>query len=354
MKLSAIICEFNPLHKGHKRLIDLGRNTSDFVVCVMSGNYTQRGLPACADKYARARHAVTAGADLVVELPLVYATASAENFALGGVKLAQKLGAETLLFGSECGDITTLRLTAEMLNSPSVNQRIKEEVGKGVSYPKAVANALGIAILDSPNNVLALEYLKAIDKIGAHIEPVTIKRVNNYNSAHPSGRYASSTAIRETPTIAGKYSFPYVAADIDINVEQRFKQFAPHMLSLMTAEQIGQTEGMTEGIENRFFQADKSHGYDALLEEVKTKRYTRAKLQRLVLSSVLGVTKQYAAQTLHGHVPTNILAVSTRATKLLALEDKYYDPVCERADRLYYSLSETKPPIKLQVLEQSQ
>ena len=288
----------------------------------------------------------------MVELPLVFATASAENFALGGVKLAQKIGAETLLFGSECGDITMLRLTAEMLSSPSVNQRIKEEISKGVSYPKAVANALGIDILDSPNNVLALEYLKAIDKIGAHIEPVTIKRQNNYNSAHPKGRYASSTAIRETPSIADKFSFPYVAQDIDVKTEEEFKQFAVHMLSLMTAEQIGQIEGMTEGIENRIFAADKSNGYEAMLEEIKTKRYTRAKLQRLVLSSVLGVTKQYAAQTLHGNIPTNILAVSQRATKLLALEDKYYDVVCQRADRLYYSFSTQKPPIKMQVVEQ--
>ena len=100
MKISAIICEFNPIHKGHKRLIDLARNTSDYVVCVMSGNFTQRGLPACADKYARARHAVRCGADLVVELPTVFACASAENFALGGVKIASMMGAETLLFGS--------------------------------------------------------------------------------------------------------------------------------------------------------------------------------------------------------------------------------------------------------------
>ena len=97
MNLAAIICEFNPLHTGHKRLIDYAKTVADKVVCIMSGNFTQRGLPACADKYARAKHAVMAGADIVVELPTVFATASAENFAIGGVSIANKLNA-TVLF----------------------------------------------------------------------------------------------------------------------------------------------------------------------------------------------------------------------------------------------------------------
>lgn len=352
MKISAIICEFNPIHKGHKRLIDLGRATSDYVVCVMSGNFTQRGLPACADKFARARHAILAGADLVVELPTVYATSSAENFAVGGVKLAELLHADTLLFGSECGDITTLRITAELLSRPQTNEQIREEVAKGVSYPKAVANAIGLPILDTPNNVLALEYLKALARLGSHIEPVTLKRTDNYNAAHPKGRYASSTAIRANPEIAEKYSFDYVVPDIDLGVEKAFCEFVPHAMSLMSLQWMQQIDGMTEGIENRFAAADKSLGYEGLMEQVKTKRYTRAKLQRLALASILGITKRHMAQAIQGTPPVKVLAVSKRATQLLQLENPLPDPINILADNLYYSFSKAKPPMKLQVIEQ--
>lgn len=352
MKISAIICEFNPIHKGHKRLIDLGRTTSDYVVCVMSGNFTQRGLPACADKFARARHAILAGADLVVELPTVYATSSAENFAVGGVKLAELLHADTLLFGSECGDITTLRITAELLSRPQTNEQIREEVAKGVSYPKAVANAIGLPILDTPNNVLALEYLKALARLGSHIEPVTLKRTDNYNAAHPKGRYASSTAIRANPEIAEKYSFAYVVPDIDLGVEKAFCEFVPHVMSLMSLQWMQQIDGMTEGIENRFAAADKSLGYEGLMEQVKTKRYTRAKLQRLALASILGITKRHMAQAVQGIPPVKVLAVSKRATQLLQLENPLPDPINILADNLYYSFSKAKPPMKLQVIEQ--
>ena len=103
MKIAAIICEFNPLHSGHKRLIDYAKSIAEHVVCIMSGNFTQRGLPACADKYSRAKHAVMSGADMVIELPTVFATASAQNFARGGVAIAHKIGADYLVFGSECG-----------------------------------------------------------------------------------------------------------------------------------------------------------------------------------------------------------------------------------------------------------
>ena len=176
MKLAAIICEFNPLHTGHKKLIDFAKTLADNVVCIMSGNFTQRGLPACADKYPRARHALLAGADLVVELPTVFATASAENFAFGGVAIAQKLGADCLVFGSECGDIDKLFSCLDIIEDCETNKLIQQEVSKGVSYPKAIASACGLDILDKPNNVLAIEYLKAIRRSNSTIAPFTLKR----------------------------------------------------------------------------------------------------------------------------------------------------------------------------------
>lgn len=353
MKISAIICEFNPIHKGHKRLIDLARNTSDYVVCVMSGNFTQRGLPACADKYARARHAVRCGADLVVELPTVFACASAENFALGGVKIASMMGSETLLFGSECGDITTLRLTAELLQRPDTNERIREEIAKGASYPKAVALALGLPILDSPNNVLALEYIRAIQRLNVNIEPVTLKRTDNYTATHPKGRYASSTAIRANPEIIGKYSYPFVAEDMNLGAETAFKEYAPHALATFTAEELELIEGMTEGINNRIFAADKSGGYETLCEVVKTKRYTRAKIQRLIFAATVAMTKNEVATQMRTTPHTKVLAVSPRATTLLEHADNMTDVVTQRSDRLYYSFANgVTPPTKLQVVEQ--
>ena len=353
MKLAAIICEFNPLHTGHKKLIDYAKTLAENVVCIMSGNFTQRGMPACADKYQRAKHALLAGADLVVELPTVFATASAENFAFGGVRIADKLNADCLVFGSECGDIEQLNYCVDVLDDETINAKIREEIEKGVSYPKAVAMATGLKELDQPNNVLAIEYVRAIRKLHSDITPITLKRDNNYNDNNAK-EFASSMALRNDPALRERYTFDFVAADVDDNVEQRYCTVAPTFLAVASKEQLEQLEGVTEGIHNRIFNADKSQGFEGLIEQIKTKRYTRLKLQRIVLNCVLEITKETAEQakkaieqSQNSPIKLKILGVKKGKETLLENLENETDELTAKADRLYYTLSGKVPPTKL-------
>ena len=346
MKLAAIICEFNPLHTGHKKLIDYAKTLADNVVCIMSGNFTQRGLPACADKYARARHALMAGADLVVELPTVYATASAENFALGGVAIAEMLHADCLVFGSECGDVAELNRCVDMLCDETTNGVIRQEMEKGVSYPKAVATATGLDALNKPNNVLAIEYIRAIRRLHSAITPITLKREDNYNE-DAAAKFASSMALRKNASLRNRYTFDYVAADIDDQVEQKYCAIAPNFVAVATKDELAQIEGATEGIHNRIYNADKSNGYEKLLEQIKSKRYTRLKLQRIVLNYVLGITKETVADYKKQPIKIKVLGVKVGKENLLNGIENVTDELTQKADRLYYSLCDKNPPTKL-------
>lgn len=347
MKISAIICEFNPIHSGHKRLIDYAKTISDKVICIMSGNFVQRGMPACADKYDRARHAILCGVDMVVELPTVFATASATDFAFGGVKIASQLHADYLVFGSECGDIDQLQQLAKMLDDLDINEKIAQNIANGNSYPKAVSLALDTPLLDNPNNTLAIEYLRAINLIDKNITPITIQRENNYNG--DGVEFASSSALRQDKSLRKDYSFDFVLDDINDSIEQKYRDFACHFLALKTAEQLQQISGISEGLENKIAKADKHNGYDVMMEQIKSKRYTRAKLQRIVLNCILNVTNNTLANSKQKALPTKVLAVKQDATALLQLcNDIPTDIITTTADNLYLSFCGKKPPIKLQ------
>ena len=346
MKLAAIICEFNPLHTGHKRLLDYAKTVADNVVCIMSGNFTQRGLPACSDKYSRAKHAILSGADLVVELPTVFATASAENFAYGGIAIAEKLGADCLVFGSECGDVDKLNSCVDVIENCETNKLIQQEVAKGVSYPKAVAAATGLDVLDKPNNVLAIEYLKALKRTNSTITPFTVKREDNFNTDEAQ-QYASSKALRDNAELRKEYTFDYVIKDIDDDVVTKYCSIAPSILATATKEQLERIEGITEGLHNRIFNADKSHGYEYMLEQIKTKRYTRLKLQRVILNQILGITKDDVVQLKSQQPCVKVLAVKSSETALLQGIDNESDEITQRADRLYATLSGKTSPTKL-------
>lgn len=346
MKLAAIICEFNPLHTGHKRLIDYAKSLADNVVCIMSGNFIQRGLPACADKYSRAKHAIYAGADLVVELPTVFATASAENFAYGAIAIANKLGADCLVFGSECGDIDELFKCIDSICDADTNKRIQQEVQKGVSYPKAVALSTGLELLSQPNNVLAIEYLKALQNSHSLITPFTLKRENNYNENQPQ-QYASSMALRTNKELRDKYTFNYVAQDINDEIEEKYRNVAPCFLAIASKQKLEQIEGITEGLHNRIFNADKTRGYEQMLAEIKTKRYTRLKIQRVILNYILGITKDIVYSYKKAQPQIKVLAVKTSAVTLLQNIENESDEVTQRADRLYATLSGKTDPTKL-------
>lgn len=350
MTTAAIICEFNPLHTGHKRLIDYAKTISDNVVCVMSGNFTQRGMPACASKYDRARHAILAGADLVIELPTTFAISSAEDFATGGVMCANAINADYLVFGSECGDIQALKQCAESLRDAETNLLIKTRILQGLSYPKAVGMATGNTLLDSPNNVLAVEYIKALIKTNSKAKPVTIARSNDYNCHVPQNGFASSTAIRNDDSLLAEFSFGFVAKDFSIAVEEKYKEFLPIALSACQAKDYQEIYGVNEGIENRFVAADKAHGYEIMMEEIKTKRYTRLKLQRIALAKILNMTKSDVMSAKKCLPQLTPLAVKLGKEYLLSSIStaNATDELTARADSLYKALSGCKYPRTLQ------
>lgn len=348
MKLAAIICEFDPLHTGHKRLIDYAKTIADKVACIMSGNFTQRALPACADKFARARHAIWAGADIVVELPTVFATASAENFAFGGVTVANKLGADYLVFGSECGNITQLQQCLELMEREETQKKIKAAMKDGVSYPKALSVATGMDLLSKPNNTLAIEYLRALSTTKSNIVPITIKREDNFNGAEPQ-QFASSSMLRIDKNLRSKFSFDFVTKDINDEIEQKYRAFIPTALALATKEKLAEIEGVTEGLENRIVKADKTQGFELMTEQIKTKRYTRLKIQRIYLNYLLGIDKHTISHCKQSFPPIKVLAVQSDCAQLVSKVDDKIDAITLLADNFYYSLAGTKPPLKLPV-----
>lgn len=303
MKISGIICEYNPLHLGHISHINYTKQKCDTVICLMSGNFTQRGTPACLDKYVRARHAILAGADLVLENPTVFATSSAENFAFGAVKILSALKCDFLSFGSECGDAALLKECAELLlNTPQkITDDIKLILSKGLSYPAALALALTkhdkrYDILNKPNNTLAVEYIKQLILQKSSMQPLTVERQDNYNSNELLGNYASSTAIREAIDSGddldlSMYIPNYVKEDLRKGVVEEYKKFIHTFLSTTNAEYFSAIEGVSEGLENRIEANAHLPNYDEMITAVKTRRYTLAKLQRILLAGVLSITK---------------------------------------------------------------
>lgn len=204
MKTAAIIAEFNPFHNGHAEIIKKARELTgcDYCLIIMSGDYVQRGTPAIVDRHTRCRAALEGGADLVISQPTRYATSSAENYALMSVKLLNALGCvDYLVFGSECGDLEELRSCAQFFSDENTafQEKLREYTRSGISFPKARAMAAPMyeTLLSSPNNVLAVEYLKALLSTGSTIEPVTIRRIGaGYNDDTSIEKYSSASAIR--------------------------------------------------------------------------------------------------------------------------------------------------------------
>lgn len=212
MRISSIISEYNPFHEGHKYHMKKTKKitNSDFCIVIMSGDFTQRGTPAIIDKYARTRQALFNGADLVLELPVCFATASAEGFAFGAVSILEKLGViDSLVFGSESGDINCIRSVADFLAEESIayKERLQFFLKQGLSFPKARAIVLAeffpeldVSFLASSNNILGIEYCRALKHFNSSIMPMTIERKDNlYNDTELSeaGKLSSATAIRK-------------------------------------------------------------------------------------------------------------------------------------------------------------
>ncbi len=336
MAVIGIVGEFNPFHLGHYEHLRLSRaqvGGSAPVVCVMSGDFVQRGAPAAYDKHVRARAAAEAGADLVFELPLPWAVASAERFAMGAVGLLNSLGAVThLSFGSEAGDLAPLTALASAAAEPENIEKIKTRMEGGMSFAAARESVLHETVGDSarllqrPNNILAVEYIKALRALGSAMVPMTTHRADSEHDVFSGGPVRSAAQLRSMLE-AGEDITPYVpeamgrlvARDMaqgrgPVIVERLEQGLMARLRSLGQADYEALPDA-TEGLGNRLYKAVRTEGsIDAILSVVKTKRYPLSRLRRLVVCAALGVRAGMA----EGTPPyARLLASTARGRELL-------------------------------------
>ena len=311
MKIAGIIVEYNPFHKGHELLIRKAReNGATHIVAVMSGNYVQRGEAAIFSQRARTKAALACGADLVLQLPVVYAASGAQSFAGAGVRILDALGCvDELVFGSECGDAQLISSAAKAVYSDEVQQKIADEIKSGITFAAARENALRAVnplladVIQSPNNILGVEYAAAIEKIGSKMKPVTFARIGaGHGENGDFGGIASASYIRELIRNGGDWqSFvPDAAAEIfeselkDGNALVNSAKFETAVLFKMRTagkQNLALAPDVSEGIENRIISAaEKATTLEELYDLAKTKRYTHARIRRIILNSVIGVT----------------------------------------------------------------
>ncbi len=304
MNAVGVVCEFDPLHRGHERLLRSARETTGLpVVCAMSGNFTQRGGAACVGKFARAEMTVCCGADLVVELPTPWAMATAEKFADGGVSLLAQCGVKTLCFGSECGDTDALWAAAETLLREDIHRAIRAEMDGGLPYAAARQTVLEReagcgALLAQPNNTLAVEYLKAIRRRGLSLDAATVRREDggHHGSASASHIRALLAAGQEAKAFA---LMPSAAADIlHREIEMGLAPTDPARLEgamlsrlrLMNEEDFAPYDGGNEGLYRRIYQAVQTgSSLTDILTRATTKRYPTARVRRMLWAAFLSL-----------------------------------------------------------------
>lgn len=316
-----IIGEYNPFHNGHLYHLEKSKKdtNSNYTVAVMSGNFTQRGSTSLIDKWSKAEIALRNGVDLVIELPVLYSTSSAENFADGAIKILNSLKiVDYISFGCETPNLPVLEHLATILyHEPKEYKALLSiELNKGLSFPKARENALMIylndtknvkRILSSPNNILAIEYLKALKKYRSHIQPYAIGRFEaDYNSKSFNGNIASSTAIRNIIKNGGFNIIQKLMPGISFSILiQRVKmgKIVPDLstfereiifnLRKMSVEEIKNLADVSEGLEYSIKNAaNSSNSVIEMLNTIKSKRYTSTRLQRILLYSLLEITKK--------------------------------------------------------------
>lgn len=353
MNVLGIIAEYNPFHNGHLYHLHTSKELSnaDYCICIISGNFSQRGNPCIVNKWSKAQMALCSGVDLVLELPTIYSISSAENFANGSIKILNNLQIVThLSFGSELGDLSLLDEFANILyhEPKEYVTLLSHELSKGISYAKARENALLMYlndirkyanILSNPNNILAIEYLKALKQQKSSIIPITIQRTSvGHNSIIPSGNIASSTNIRELFKQQKniKNYIPYETYEIlqnamkygkvvgDLSV---FEKEILYTFRKMSTEEIANLPDVSEGLENAIKKAaDSSVSLDEFITKMKSKRYTFTRLQRIMLYAILDITKKDMADSKVIKQPyIRVLGMNQKGKELISLI-KYANP----------------------------
>lgn len=307
MKTTAVIAEFNPFHNGHKYIAEKAReNGANCVIAIMSGNWVQRGDTAIISKFARTKQALECGYDLVVELPTYWAMATAQKFAAGAIYIAENLGVDTLCFGSECGDITKIMQTVYCIRSKEFEARVKSYLASGLPLAKARETAAeelcdNGELLRNPNDTLAIEYINAAKDLNSKMrfEAVKRKAVGHHDSITAEG-FCSATTLRkmikqgtvdDAAEFMPKEAFSILLDEYESGKISDISSLEKAIIATIrtsSPEKIGKTPDTSEGIENRIFNAaSMSSNLEQLMEYAGTKRYTNARLRRLILSVFL-------------------------------------------------------------------
>ncbi len=324
-KIIGIVAEYNPFHNGHLYHLKKSKELtgSDYSIAIISGNFTQRGNTSLIDKWLKTKLVIENGIDLVIELPVLYSTSSAENFAEGSIKILNSLGIVNYIsFGSETEDINLLKKYADILSEEPTEYKklLNEELDSGISFPKARQKALhsylryeyligntDIDALNSPNDILGIEYLKALKKINSKIIPIAIKRnKSNYNSTKTHENIASATAIRHLiknnnisnlkdvlPQTSYQLLLDAINSQNIVNDLSCYEKEILYTLRKMSIEQISKLADVSEGLEFAIKKASNSaKNLSELIDSIKSKRYTVTRIYRILLYSLLNVTKK--------------------------------------------------------------
>lgn len=351
--ITGIICEYNPFHSGHKKQLDMIRSLQqgdDCIVCLMSGNYVQRGKPAIIDKSIRAKAAILCGADLVLELPVNAALSSAENFAAIGVSVLSQL-CDTLSFGAEDNNEQTLSAIANALLTNTFTKKLKAELSKGISFPTARGNALEAMgfqpeILSKPNNILAIEYYKAIISQNAKINPIPIYRAGNYHEKKADTDNPSATAVRSVMLENGCWDkfVPQQAAncfkDVQLHTISAGERAILAKLRTMSDAEFEALPYGSEGLWRKLMHAARKEAtLENVIASVKSKRYTRTRIDRMILCAFLGITQEI----LQSPPPyVRILAFNEKGRKLLnsVKESGFFINTGERVEHPWQKVEE--------------
>ena len=335
MLIAGIIAEYNPFHNGHALHISATKQLGvDAVIAVMSSDFVQRGEPAVLSKFERARAAIVGGADLVVELPVIWSTGNAQSFAMGAVSLLKAMGCvDYLSFGSECGNVSLIESVESALRCDNVTASIKKGLKSGISFAKARENAVRLLygddycdVLRNANDTLAVEYIAAIGALGSTIAPLAIKRYGaNHDAPGSNGNVASSSLIRTLLPSDGweRYvptgSAEIIRREIENNAApvdyKKLENSVLLTLRRMNAFDISQLPDISEGLENRVYSAARQAAtLDEFYSLAKTKRYTHARIRRIALHALLGITAD-AQRSLPPYV--RVLAAGNRGGEVL-------------------------------------
>ncbi len=316
MKTLGIITEYNPFHNGHLYHLkqSLQSTNSDATICVMSGHFLQRGTPAIMDKWTRAKNAIENGVDLVIELPTVYSMNSAEFFAKGSIELFNALNKiDVITFGSENGNIEPFLTIGEIYSKEPKDFKIKlkKHLNNGISFPnareKALRDYLGndISIDSKPNNILGIEYSKAIFSTSSKIKLETIIRTSNdYYEKNLTGNISSATAIRNS--IKDNFNLNEIKSTVpnstydslcenknDLIFRDDFEDLVFYKIRSMSLKELSEIHDVTEGLENRIKNMSlKTETLEDLIQAIKTKRYTYTRIQRILFKILLNIKKE--------------------------------------------------------------